>query len=828
MAAIPLMSGEAFWSRRPKAIATATVSKPPPHHRTVPAPSSVRYKLLELIGEGGFGVVYMAEQQETVRRKVALKIIKLGMDTKQVIARFEAERQALALMDHPNIAKVLDAGATDSGRPYFVMELVRGFAITDYCDANHLTTKERLKLFIDVCQAVQHAHQKGIIHRDVKPTNVMVTQQDGRPVPKVIDFGIAKATEHRLTEKTLYTTYRQLIGTPEYMSPEQATFCEADIDTRSDIYSLGVLLYELLVGTTPFDAEALRSRGYDEICRVIRESDPPTPSKRLSTMGEVVTDISKHRHVEPAALRKLLRGDVDWIVMKALDKDRTTALRDGPRPGPGYRASPRRRAGPRPPTERRLSAQEIRPQAPRRGRRHRRRAGRAGCRSNAHALGFVRAEHERHIATAERDRANAERDRAKENLQLARQLVSDVIWPATERMYDFPFTQAYQHEVLEKARVFYEQILKQAGDDPEPRREMAQIHHRLGVLAWKTGQDAEPAYRRSLSILEDLVREFPSDPSYRSDLGNSHSRLAAWFDADLRFREAVEERRIALGIAQDLVAEFPSNEEYREAFAGGNWAVGWHLVRVGKFDEAEKYNRAAVTASERLPVFSRVISRYRLAYLLMRLARYDEAEQVVQEALAIAEQHLAPSASPPNAGWVSKIVWLAHSHRNVGLLHFYTGRFEDAEGHLRKAIDPCQALVRSFNHCPVDRFSLPSAWAPVLLRMVVPRSGRDPDGHGASGGGRKGPPLVAGGMGVGQHPGRRHNPPRQRSCALPVGRTTPPDWSDRRGRAPVRPSEKQPWKTSRDGGPMNRLATGRSSASWPTAPIRRCAIPGGR
>jgi serine/threonine protein kinase len=242
-----------------------------------------RYKLLEKIGEGGMAVVYMAEQTEPIRRKVALKIIKLGMDTKSVIARFEAERQALAMMDHPNIAKVFDAGATETGRPYFVMELVTGVSITEYCDKNNLNTKERLALFIQVCNAVQHAHQKGIIHRDIKPTNVMVTRHEGRPIPKVIDFGIAKATNQRLTEKTLFTRYAHIIGTPAYMSPEQADLGDMDVDTRSDIYSLGVLLYELLTGTTPFSEEELRKAGYLEMQRVIREQEPPKPSTKLST-----------------------------------------------------------------------------------------------------------------------------------------------------------------------------------------------------------------------------------------------------------------------------------------------------------------------------------------------------------------------------------------------------------------------------------------------------------------------------------------------------------------------------------------------------------------
>ncbi|MHC4626944.1 MAG: protein kinase domain-containing protein [Planctomycetota bacterium] len=281
-----------------------------------------RYKLLERIGEGGMAVVYMAEQEKPIRRKVALKIIKLGMDTKSVIARFEAERQALAMMDHPSIAKVLDAGSTETGRPYFAMELVQGVSITEYCDKNSLSTKERLGLFIQVCNAVQHAHQKGIIHRDIKPSNVMVTMHDGKPKPKVIDFGIAKATSQKLTEKTLFTRYAHIIGTPAYMSPEQAELSDTDIDTRSDIYSLGILLYELLTGTTPFGEKDLRKAGYVEMQRVIREEEPAKPSTKLSTLGETLTDVAKHHNSSPDVLARAIRGDLDWIVMKSLEKDR--------------------------------------------------------------------------------------------------------------------------------------------------------------------------------------------------------------------------------------------------------------------------------------------------------------------------------------------------------------------------------------------------------------------------------------------------------------------------------------------------------------------------
>ncbi|MFL5340954.1 MAG: tetratricopeptide repeat protein [Gemmataceae bacterium] len=280
------------------------------------------YKLLEAIGEGGFGKVFMAEQEQPVRRKVALKIIKPGMDTAQVVARFEGERQALAMMVHPNIAQFYDGGTTESGRPYFVMELVRGVPVTHFCDHNHLQAAERLKHFVAVCQAIQHAHHKGIIHRDIKPTNVLVTLHDGVPVVKVIDFGIAKATAQRLTEKTLFTNFGQMIGTPAYMSPEQAEMSGLDMDTRTDIYSLGVLLYELLTGTTPIEQDKLRAAGYAEMQRIIREVEPPKPSHRLSSLGDTATILAANRATDPKRLSKLLAGDLDWIVMKSLEKDR--------------------------------------------------------------------------------------------------------------------------------------------------------------------------------------------------------------------------------------------------------------------------------------------------------------------------------------------------------------------------------------------------------------------------------------------------------------------------------------------------------------------------
>ncbi len=297
----------------------STLSLPP---KASPPSQIGPYKIREKIGEGGMGIVYLAEQEKPFRRRVALKVIKLGMDTNEVLARFESERQALAIMNHPNIAKIFEAGATGQGRPYFVMELVKGVPITEHCDRQRLTTKERLELFMQACEGVQHAHQKGIIHRDIKSSNILVQFEGEKPVPKIIDFGVAKATEQRLTERTVFTELGQLIGTPEYMSPEQAEMTVQEIDTRTDVYSLGVLLYELLVGALPFDPKEFRRVGFDEIRRRIREEEPSKPSTRFSTIGDAARDLAKRRRTDPGALTRQLRGDLDWITMRALEKDR--------------------------------------------------------------------------------------------------------------------------------------------------------------------------------------------------------------------------------------------------------------------------------------------------------------------------------------------------------------------------------------------------------------------------------------------------------------------------------------------------------------------------
>ncbi len=324
-----------------------------------------RYTLLEVLGEGGMGTVYRAGQTQPVKRQVALKLIKVGMDSRAVLARFDAERQALALMDHPNIARVYDGGSTEAGQPFFVMELVSGEPITEYCDRLRLPVRARLELFVAVCQAVQHAHQKGIIHRDLKPSNVMVTEVDGRPTPKVIDFGVAKATEFSLTDLSLADT-GAIVGTPTYMSPEQADPSSMDIDTRTDVYALGVILYELLAGSPPIDAKQFKRGAILEMLRMVREVDPPRPSTKVST-SDALPNIAASRDVEPAHLKRALQGDLDWVVMMALEKDRTPALRDGQRLRSRHSATPGPRAGGGRAAQPGLPAAEVRPQTPRRG-----------------------------------------------------------------------------------------------------------------------------------------------------------------------------------------------------------------------------------------------------------------------------------------------------------------------------------------------------------------------------------------------------------------------------------------------------------------------------
>ena len=473
-----------------------------------------RYKLVEQIGEGGMGTVWMAQQTEPIKRPVAVKLIKPGMDSKQVLARFEAERQALALMDHANIAKVLDAGSTASCRPYFVMELVKGIPITKYCDERRLTPRQRLELFVPVCQAVQHAHQKGIIHRDIKPSNILVAQYDGRPVPKVIDFGVAKAAGQQLTDKTLMTGFGSVVGTLEYMSPEQAELNQLDIDTRSDIYSLGVVLYELLTGSTPLDKKRLKQAAFAEVLRIIREEEPQKPSTRLSNSADLLPSVSAQRHMEPLRLTKMVRGELDWIVMKALEKDRNrryeTAngfamdiqryLADEPvqacPPSSAYRFRKfaRRNKGPLVAVSLVLLALVAGVVGTSWGMF---RAAQARDAEAARAAGESRAKEEAQKAAEEERKAKddeaAQRRRAEDNAKLATAVLDEIMKGTRQRLTLYrqdeakgsarnPGREKLERELLEKGLKFYEQLAHTNVTDWAARQEQARAYANVSFL----------------------------------------------------------------------------------------------------------------------------------------------------------------------------------------------------------------------------------------------------------------------------------------------------------------------------------------------------------
>jgi serine/threonine protein kinase len=436
------------------------------------------YKLMEQIGEGGMGLVFVAQQQQPVHRRVALKVIKPGMDSRQVVARFEAERQALALMDHPNIAKVLDGGETSGGRPYFVMELVKGVTITEYCDQNQVPIRPRLELFVSVCQAVQHAHQKGIIHRDLKPSNVLVVSHDGTPVAKVIDFGVAKAIGQQLTDKTIYTQFSQMVGTPLYMSPEQAGQSGLDVDTRSDIYSLGVLLYELLTGTTPFGQERMHELSYDEMRRIIREEEPPKPSTRISTLGQAAITVSAQRQSDPKRLSQLFRGELDWIVMKCLEKDRNRRYETAS----ALAADVRRYLDDEP-------VQACPPSLAYRLRKFYRRNKVALFMGGLVAFGLlatlVTLAISRYQIDQKRWEAEENRQEAEANLQKAGDAVNEYFTVVSgSPLLDTPGLEPLRKKLLETALRYYQEFIRQHAASPAFEADVAAGHLRVATAPW--------------------------------------------------------------------------------------------------------------------------------------------------------------------------------------------------------------------------------------------------------------------------------------------------------------------------------------------------------
>jgi serine/threonine protein kinase/tetratricopeptide (TPR) repeat protein len=610
------------------------------------------YKLLEEIGQGGMGVVYLAEQHEPVRRKVALKVIKPGMDTRQVVARFAAERQALAMMNHPHIAKVLDAGQTATGRPYFAMELVKGIPVTEYCNEHQLSLCERLELFATVCRAVQHAHQKGIIHRDLKPSNVLVERHDVVAVPKVIDFGIAKAVEHRLTDQTPHTGFRQLVGTPLYMSPEQSQLSGLDIDTRSDIYSLGVVLYELLTGTTPFDSQTLREAGDDAMRRIIQEVDPPRPSERVTTMPMAeLSTICQSRGIDSRRLCHAMRGELDWIVMKALEKDRSRRYETA-----GALAAD---------LERYLRGEPVQAGPPsvfyhfkKYARRHRVAITAGVLVALALVAGTVVSTWQAVEAIAARRRADEQRGRADANYDLARRAVSETVVhiAAAPRLQTVAF-EDLRRELLSGVLPFYEELTRQHGDDPDIEAERAAAFLQLGRIHDALGAHAEAQadYVHAREILSRLSDEHPRSPGYRQGLAACRDSLGCLLMDIGRVGEAETELRAAVELREALSAESPNNATLRRDLAGTRYNLARSLRRLNRREEALTAYTAAQeiqrTLSAEFPEDVTYRSDLANTYLgrgilLAQARQWQTAEVDLRAALAL---HQAVAAAQPES-----------------------------------------------------------------------------------------------------------------------------------------------------------------------------------
>jgi len=601
-----------------------------------------RYKLLEQIGEGGMGAIWMAEQREPVKRRVALKIIKLGMDTKQVIARFEAERQALAMMDHPHIAKVLDAGATETGRPYFVMEYIKGIPILEFCDQHKVDTRARLQLFTQVCHAIQHAHQKGIIHRDIKPSNVLVTLHDGVPVPKVIDFGIAKATNSELTSKTLFTEHRQLIGTPAYMSPEQAEMSGLDIDTRSDIYSLGVLLYELLTGTTPFNIKALLESGFGEMLRAIREDEPHKPSTRISTLGETGTRTALQRSVDAKKLSTLLRGDIDWIVMKCLEKDRSRRYETAS----GLAAD----------IVRHLSDEPVSAGAPSASyrlrkfvRRNRGQVLAGGAIVVALAVGVVafawkaaeaseqrdRAVAARGAETAQRERAEAARAEAEKQREIAQAEEAAAVAQAAEAVRQEAQARKHESEANQQADIasavakFQTDMLAAVDPNQLPKDPVSGAPLKDGVTVVHALESAVKLLDAGSLADQPLV-----EAKVRATIGATFQALARYDEAEHNLRKTLEIRRAASPGDERLTADALDD-------------VAMLLWQRGQSDESYRLMSAAFEIYRRvLPAsgLDMATAMDNMAKPLVDLNRLAESGPLLREALELRRRNLPPGA----------------------------------------------------------------------------------------------------------------------------------------------------------------------------------------
>jgi eukaryotic-like serine/threonine-protein kinase len=685
-----------------------------------------RFTLQEKIGEGGMGEVWAAKQTEPVKRKVALKLIKTGMDSRAVLQRFEQERQALAMMDHPNIARALDGGLTPTGQPFFVMELVNGLPLNKFCDEARLTPRERLRLFVPICQAVQHAHQKGVVHRDLKPANILVTMIDGKPVPKVIDFGVAKAIAGKLTDESMSTLFGAVIGTFEYMSPEQAGFSGADVDTRADIYSLGVILYELLTGLRPFDARRLRNAALTEMLRMIQEEEPSKPSTRLST-DESLPSMAALRQTEPRKLMAMLRGELDWVVMKCLEKHRERryetanalahdiqryvadeAVEARP-PSAVYRFSKflRRHRGPVlaaslvllalvggivgttigmiQAEQRRVEADKAR--------------GREAARAEGERLA-------REQEAVQRAKAEKARDRARQALDA---MTSSVAGDSLATQLEISDE---QKKFLTEVLTYYQEFAGEKADDESSRARTAGAAFRVGLIEGRLGRTAEAAAANRLAVdgYATLAAEFPGVPEYRNELGGSHNNLGLVLTGLGKRPEAEEQYRKALAIREKQVAEFPTVLEHRKNMARSQDNLGNLLAGLGKRPEAEEQYRKALAIREKLVAEFPTVPEHRVALaashsnlgnLRAGLGKGPEAEQRYRKALAIEEELVAEFPAVPLYRRD-----LGRIHGNLGILLAGLGKGPEAEERYRKALAIREKLVTDFPAVPEYRQDL--------------------------------------------------------------------------------------------------------------------------
>jgi eukaryotic-like serine/threonine-protein kinase len=699
-----------------------------------------RYQLQQKIGEGGMGAVWVAKQTEPVKRKVALKLIKTGMDSRTVLARFEQERQALALMDHPHIARVLDGGMTATGQPFFVMELVNGLPLTRFCDEVRLTPRERLKLFVPICQAVQHAHQKGIVHRDLKPANILVTLIDGKPVPKVIDFGVAKATAGKLTDESLSTQFGAVVGTLEYMAPEQAGYAGEDIDTRADIYSLGVILYELLTGLRPIDAKRLKQAALTEIIRIIQEEEPSRPSTRLST-AESMGSLAALRQIEPKKLMALLRGELDWVVMKCLEKKRdrryetaNALARDVQRyladeavearpPSAGYRLGKllRRHKGPVLAASLVLLALLVGVMGTSLGMiaaEQRRQEAEQAQAAEAEQRQLAQANEAKALAAAEAEKTAKEREaEQRQKAEKARDRTRQVLDAMTSSVTgDSLSTQkeisAEQKKFLSEVLSYYQEFAGEKAEDEASRARTARAANRVAMIEYRLGRkkEAAAAFRLARDGYAKLVADLPNVPAYRQELAISHHNLGFQL-ADLGKREeAAHQYRQALAIQEKLTTDFPTVPAYRQELAHSHVSLGNLLVGLGKRPEAEQQYRQALAIQEKLttnfpavPEYRRVLagSHLNLGVLLANLGKGPEAEKQKRQAQAIWRKLVADFPNVP-----AYCQDLASGHNSLGALLANLGKGPEAEQQYRQALAIQQKLAAELPTVPAYRQDL--------------------------------------------------------------------------------------------------------------------------